>query len=59
MSMVHRCHLCQRVTTDFPAFDKRLWACKPCWKDYVAYRRAFKAEHGRYPTVAEFREDEA
>lgn len=50
-----KCHLCERTTTNYPHWDKRHWACRPCWKDYVAFRRAYKAEHGRYPTVDQFR----
>jgi len=53
--MKHKCHLCERETNAFPAWDKRHWACKPCWNGYVAFRRAFKSEHGQFPTVEDFR----
>ena len=52
------CHVCERPTTRFPTWDTRRWACQPCWNLYVAFRRAYKAEHGRYPTIAEFRSDD-
>jgi len=32
--------------------------CIPCERDYTAFRRAFKAEHGRWPTMKEFRSDD-
>ncbi|GEM_PF-2222600 len=52
-----RCALCERITVRFPAWDKKRWACAACWKDYVAYRRSYRAEFGFYPSVARFRMD--
>lgn len=31
------------------------WCCHPCQRDYVAFRRAWKKEHGRFPKIGEFR----
>ncbi len=50
----HKCHLCEQITNKFPRWDLRFWACRPCWNNYVNYRRAFKIEHGRFPKVAEY-----
>lgn len=50
----HRCRICQRMTTNFPHWHHSPWACRPCMNSYVAFRRAFKAEHSRYPTLAEY-----
>lgn len=53
-----KCHLCEQVNPVFPKWDVRKWACKPCWPDYVRFRRYFKKEFGRYPTVKEFLSDD-
>lgn len=53
--MIRTCKLCGRPTTNFPKWDKSRWACRPCWNGYVNFRRAFKAEHGVYPTANDFR----
>jgi len=58
-----RCALCLRALPRpaFPAWTnhgKLPWACKPCWLDYIRFRRAFRAEHGRWPILAEFRAEE-
>ena len=55
----HRvCHVCGSPTKHFPKWDTRFWACRPCWNGYVAFRRAYKAEHGHYPTIETFRSDD-
>jgi len=57
------CHLCDRTlpASQFPrliGYHAKPWACRPCQKDYILFRRYFKAEHSRFPTVAEYRADE-
>jgi len=56
-----RCHLCEGMLSvdQFPAWDRSRWACGRCWTLYMRFRRAFRAEWGRYPTIAEFRDDGA
>lgn len=54
------CALCGGTEIESPPWDKHEWACRPCWNGYVNFRRAFKVEHGRYPTFEEvMAEDEA
>jgi hypothetical protein len=53
----HLCHLCLRSTRNFPTWDRKHFACVPCWRGYVNFRRAYKRENGRYPTVQEFRDE--
>lgn len=47
------CALCGGMAVESPPWDKKEWACRPCWNGYVNFRRAFKLEHGRYPTFEE------
>jgi hypothetical protein len=55
---MNRCFICER--DDIP--DREMSAsggrCSACDRDYTAFRRAFKAEHGRWPTMKEFKSDE-
>lgn len=52
-----QCALCGTLCT-FPAAQRSPWACALCVRDYVRFRRAFKAENGHYPTIDQFRDDE-
>lgn len=60
------CALCGTAMTcdEFPTWQKDGthrkscgWACRVCYNLYQVFRRAFKSEHGRFPTIAEFRSD--
>lgn len=56
--MEYHCSICERITSDFPSWDKRKWACRACWNGYVAFRRAYKAEHGHFPKIADYKIDD-
>ena len=53
------CPLCQQPLprSAFRYWGGEQWCCHPCYLGYCVFRRAFKKERGRFPTVAEFRED--
>jgi hypothetical protein len=51
------CALCGGTNIASPPWDKHEWACRPCWNGYVNFRRAFKLEHGRFPTFEEVMAD--
>lgn len=51
------CTLCER--DDIPAKEMaRNGFCLLCQRDYMAFRKAYKTENGRFPTMAEFRSEE-
>lgn len=52
------CALCGGTEIESPPWDKKGWACRPCWNGYVNFRRAFKVEHGRFPTFEEVMNEE-
>lgn len=55
---IMRCAICER--DDIPAKEMNAggYACLPCERDYIAYRRAFKFEFGRWPTVKDFKSED-
>lgn len=53
-----KCHLCEQITDNFPTWDLHRWACRPCWRDYVRFRRYYKDEHGKFPKVDDFRAED-
>jgi len=59
MTTKHRCFICERDDLSDRDMGRSGGRCKPCDRDYTSFRRAFKAEHGRWPTMREFKaEDE-
>ena len=52
------CQLCRRDDVPEAEMNASGYCCKLCERDYVAFRRAFRAEHGRWPKLSEFMEDE-
>jgi hypothetical protein len=52
------CHICERDDVPEWQMNKTGYACAPCHKNYQQFRMAYKAEHGRWPKMKEFRSDE-
>lgn len=52
------CNLCERPDVPERDMNNSGYCCLPCQRDYSEFRRAFKAEHGRFPTLKEFKSDD-
>lgn len=52
------CKLCEREVSKSELWGNGWLVCKLCANDYIRFRKAYKAEHGRWPKLAEFLSDE-
>lgn len=51
------CGLCRQDLLPSAFYKWCPWSCRECMKGYMVFRRSFMKEHGRWPTVKEFRCD--
>jgi hypothetical protein len=61
MRRLYRCACCERDDLKLDEMDSgKHTYCRPCLRDFTNFYRAFKAEHGRRPSMKDFKaEDES